>query len=677
MLNLTQRPIDFCELFVYNKSVILTLRAVFEREVFLMVAITQQEREELRELRTALDTIDPSSDEWSNAYARYEELSFKEHEQYKAESLPKLKEFYNEHISGKTFDTVDEDDWDFYSDFHKDVFGYRPRGFSFPNEIFGDLSFLEASEPVKAHIKKEIDRQFPSYELVNAWRKNNIADDNYLFSVLAHDRKSNKYTVWTAWNESSQSLNHGHYMLTEQEAREVLCDNVSSNWTLPTVPDRVYESNLKELEQLREKYKNVYLSDMCKALSKSESTSHLVDWFGDYALYEPALNVTSDDILLAYDKLKTNDSLTADKVQEENSDKYFDVSNGVGVKHTISLDNKKNSKRSKKEYTAQEKAEWKEQAQKHLSDMVDKLNEGIQMVFDSERYKSFMAFWSGFHSYSFRNTLLIMLQNPKASVCAGFNKWKEVGRNVKKGEKGLTVLAPIMKKVEVERKNPETEEKEKDIEKIMLFKPVKVFDVSQTEGKELPNLCTELTGSVEQKELILKGLEEATGIPFEYEAIDNGAKGYFSPSQQKVVIKEGMDDLHTIKTAVHESAHALFDNPQSKFYDKETAHQRDTKELRAESVAFIVCNALGLDTSDYSFDYVTSWSEGKSLQDMKLNLEVVGSGVEHLESHVNKYVKLFASSSDLDTVATLQAENVSASSNKKPMSKNNRQGMVL
>ena len=274
-----------------------------------------------------------------------------------------------------------------------------------------------------------------------------------------------------------------------------------------------------------------------------------------------------------------------------------------------------------------------------LKEITDRLEQGITELFDSERYKEYLQVMSKFHNYSFNNTLLIAMQKPDASLIAGFNAWKNnFGRNVMRGEKGIRILAPSPYKIrqEVEKKDPQTGKtvigkdgkpvtETKEIQ-IPAYKVVAVFDVSQTEGRELPSLsANELTGDVEKYEDFFAALEKTSPVPMGFEKIEGTAHGYYHLEEKRIAIDEGMSELQNLKTAIHEIAHAKLHDidlnaPQEEQPDRP---DRRTREVQAESVAYTVCQHYGLDTSDYSFGYVAGWSSGRELAELKSSLETI------------------------------------------------------
>ena len=302
-------------------------------------------------------------------------------------------------------------------------------------------------------------------------------------------------------------------------------------------------------------------------------------------------------------------------------------------------------------------ADVKTEKQK-VQEITEKLEQGIKALFESEKYKTYLNTMSKFHNYSFNNTVLIAMQNPDATLVAGFKAWKRnFQRHVKKGEKGIRILAPAPYKMkeEQEKLDPETKEIMLDTEgkpimeeveiTIPAFRAVSVFDVAQTEGKELPELdVKELSDSVEDYENFMQALTEVSPVPIEFEEIEGGAKGYFSQSTHRIAIQEDMSQSQTLKTAIHEVAHAkLHDRELNKGIDNMEHKDRNTKEVEAESVAYTVCQHFGIDTSDYSFGYIAGWSSGREMTELKASLDIIRrtaseiiTGIEHELSKVQE-----------------------------------------
>ena len=290
-----------------------------------------------------------------------------------------------------------------------------------------------------------------------------------------------------------------------------------------------------------------------------------------------------------------------------------------------------------------------------LKEITDRLEQGILEVFESERYKEYLRVMSRFHHYSFNNTMLIALQKPDASLIAGFSAWKNShGRTVKKGEKGIRIIAPAPFKVkqEMEKLDPKTNmslvgadgkavTEEKEIT-IPAYKVVSVFDVSQTEGKELPSIgVNELTGDVSQYEDFFTALKKASPVPIALEHIEGSVHGYYHLAEKRIAVDDNMSELQTLKTAIHEIAHAkLHDiDLNAPKEEKENRPNQRTREVEAESVAYTVCQHYGLDTSDYSFGYVAGWSSGKELSELKGSLETIRLAASELIDSIDGHFK--------------------------------------
>ncbi|MBQ9928169.1 MAG: nucleotidyltransferase domain-containing protein, partial [Lachnospiraceae bacterium] len=302
-------------------------------------------------------------------------------------------------------------------------------------------------------------------------------------------------------------------------------------------------------------------------------------------------------------------------------------------------------------------ADTKTEKQK-VQEITEKLEQGIKELFESEKYKNYLNTMSKFHNYSFNNTLLIAMQKPDATLVAGFQAWKKnFERHVKKGEKGIRILAPAPYKVkeEQEKLDPETNEimLDKDGKPVMeevevtipAFRAVSVFDVSQTDGRELPELAvSELSADVEGYQDFMKALERVSPVPIGYEDISGEAKGYYHTEEQRVAIQQGMSESQTVKTAIHEVAHAkLHSRELNKDTDLSEPKDRNTKEVEAESIAYTVCQHFGIDTSDYSFGYIAGWSSGKEMTELKSSLDTIrrtaSEMISGIEAHLQELQK--------------------------------------
>ncbi len=270
-----------------------------------------------------------------------------------------------------------------------------------------------------------------------------------------------------------------------------------------------------------------------------------------------------------------------------------------------------------------------------LAELTDRLENGIKELYASGRYAEYLAAMSKFHHYSFGNALLILLQCPTATSVAGYSDWKKkFGRQVKRHEKGIQILAPchFTYLVEYEKKDPDTGRTlygpdgkpltEKRRENATRFRIATVFDVSQTEGRELPSLVSELSGDVPDFENVYARLAALCPLPVELGPVPGTAKGYASFAENRVVVRSGMSQVQTIKTLIHETAHAKLHPPD---FLSENPKPRQEKEVEAESVAYVVCQHFGINTSDYSLGYVAGWSRGKELAELKASLDVIHS----------------------------------------------------
>ena len=257
---------------------------------------------------------------------------------------------------------------------------------------------------------------------------------------------------------------------------------------------------------------------------------------------------------------------------------------------------------------------------KDIKEITEKLEQGVKDVFEGAEYKAYLDFMSKFYDYSVNNTILIFMQKPEASLVAGYKAWQtKFKRQVRKGEKGITILAPCPHKFKKEVEDEDGNKVEKEIQ-YTTFRAISVFDISQTDGEEIPSIVTELSGEVEDFNELLEKLQTLSPVPVSFEDIQSGAKGYYSHAELRIAVKEGMSEQQTIKTLIHEIAHAMLHNRES---GEEKDADRNTKEVQAESVAYTVCHSLGLDTSDYSFGYVAGWSKGKEVKELKASMEVI------------------------------------------------------
>lgn len=252
------------------------------------------------------------------------------------------------------------------------------------------------------------------------------------------------------------------------------------------------------------------------------------------------------------------------------------------------------------------------QKQKNVNEAMKMLEEGIKNVVSGENFLRFLRISSQLYHYSVNNLILIAMQKPDASMVAGFQKWKSFGRHVKAGEKGIHILAPYTYSV---TEKDETTGDEEEVKRIG-FSTTTVFDVSQTEGKPIPQICRELQGTVEEFKTILEAITEVAPVPVTYENITNGSLGYFSRIG-KIVVKTGMSEKQTVKTLCHEVAHSIL------HADGDGAlKSREVKEVEAESVAYVVCDHFGIQCGEYSFEYLGSWGS-RDMKELQASFTVI------------------------------------------------------
>ena len=286
--------------------------------------------------------------------------------------------------------------------------------------------------------------------------------------------------------------------------------------------------------------------------------------------------------------------------------------------------------------TDTEKQETQQSMKEKVSELVGKLEDGLKEIFDSDKYKNYLNTMAKFHNYSVNNTLLINQQKPDATLVAGFDSWaRNFGRHVKKGERGIKIIAPAPYMVKKEKQlvdpktgeklfNPDGTPKTTEVEvKIPVFKVSYVYDISQTYGKDLPTLgVAELGNTVDRAKDYIDSLKKVSPVPIEFGVTNGDSKGFYSPSNQSITIKDGMSDAQTIKTMVHEISHAKLHNPEA-LKEEGKRKSKGTIEMEAESVAYIVCQHFGIDTSDYSFGYIAGWSEGKGVEELKESMQSI------------------------------------------------------
>ena len=305
-----------------------------------------------------------------------------------------------------------------------------------------------------------------------------------------------------------------------------------------------------------------------------------------------------------------------------------------------------------------------EARKQEMDQMAEKLEAGVKDVFQGENYKAYLDFCAKMPRYSINNQILIMMQKPDATMCQSFTGWKEMGRFVKKGEKGIRVMAPAPYKIEREQDKLDGNGKpmldadgepvkEKVEVKVNAFKPVSTFDISQTDGEPVPRLgVDELVGTVEGYETLMEAIKQASPVPISFENIESGAKGYFHVEENRIAIQEGMSEAQTVKTALHEASHATLHNKEAQNADSDKK-TRNQKECEAESVAYVVCQHYGVDTAEYSFPYVAGWSSDKEVPELKASLDTIRRAASDLISKIDERIAELTQSKDKNQFAEI------------------------
>ena len=319
----------------------------------------------------------------------------------------------------------------------------------------------------------------------------------------------------------------------------------------------------------------------------------------------------------------------------------------------------------------------KQSNKERIKEITAGIEKGIMELFESDRYRNYLTTMSRFHRYSLNNVMLIHAQRPNATLVAGFSKWKNsFGRHVKKGEKGIQILAPTPYKIMVDKEKldpdtklpmlddegkPITEEKEVTIP---MFKVVSVFDVAQTEGKPLPQISFSLTGDVAQYEVFMEALRRTSQVPITIEPMEPGMDGYFHLEKQAIFLREGMSQVQTVCAAIHEMAHSRLHN-----YEKMTEladdgitilvpgeKDRNTEEVEAESISYAVCQYFGIETADNSFGYIATWSQGKELKELRASLETINKTSSELISGIEQHYREICKEQGIDLAADAPAQ---------------------
>lgn len=298
-----------------------------------------------------------------------------------------------------------------------------------------------------------------------------------------------------------------------------------------------------------------------------------------------------------------------------------------------------------------------EARKKEMDQITEKLETGVKDVFQGDNYKNYLDFCAKLPRYSVNNQILIMMQKPDATMCQSFTGWKEMGRFVRKGEKGIRVLAPAPYKIEREQDKMDASGKpmlDKDGEpiketvevKVNAFKPVSTFDISQTEGEPVPRLgVDELIGGVDGYDTLIEAVISAVGVPVAFGQIESSAKGYFSIDENRIAVQEGMSQAQTLKTILHEGGHAALHSREAmdQSGDKKSRNQ---KECEAESIAYVVCQHYGVDTSEYTFGYVAGWSENQEVPELKASLDTIRRAASDLITKIDEKVAELTQSQD-------------------------------
>ncbi len=294
----------------------------------------------------------------------------------------------------------------------------------------------------------------------------------------------------------------------------------------------------------------------------------------------------------------------------------------------------------------------------HVKEITDQLEAGLHDLFESDQYRTWLSTMGRFHNYSLNNTILIAQQKPDATLVAGYTSWqKNFGRQVKRGEKAIKILAPAPYKMkeEVDKVDPETGKvlldadgrTQKEMKEVVIpaFKVTNVFDISSTEGKELPTIGVgELDGSVQQYDTLFQALKDSCPVPIRFEEINSGAKGYYQLKEDRIAIQEGMSEIQTVKTLIHEMTHQKLHsmNPEQNIM-QEPEMTRNSREVEAESVAYTICQHYGIDTSEYSFAYIAGWSQNKDTPELKASMGRIRDAacemITEIDGHLEERLK--------------------------------------
>lgn len=307
-----------------------------------------------------------------------------------------------------------------------------------------------------------------------------------------------------------------------------------------------------------------------------------------------------------------------------------------------------------------------EARKKEMEEITEKLDAGVKAVYEGEGYKKYLNVCAKLPRYSVNNQILIMMQNPDATMCQSFEKWKEMGRFVKRGEKGIRVIAPDPYKIERQQdkldatgkpildKDGETVKEVVEI-KVNAFKPVSTFDISQTEGESVPTISViDLIGSTDLYDTLTKAIQEAIGVPVTFEQIKSGAKGYYVVEDNRIAIQEGMSEEQTLKTLLHGVGHAALHSREMRDRNGKNKSE-DQKVCEAESIAYVVCQHYGIDTSEYSFDHVGGWSEGKEVPELKASLGTIRRAASEMIMKIDETVAALVKDQDITKTDDIEA----------------------
>jgi len=299
-----------------------------------------------------------------------------------------------------------------------------------------------------------------------------------------------------------------------------------------------------------------------------------------------------------------------------------------------------------------------------IKEITEKLQQGIESLFQSEKYKDYLKTMSKFTSYSLNNTLLISMQKPDATTVAGYTTWKKLNRQVTKGSKAIKIIAPCPYKKKIDADvtdadgKPITGRDGKPIkvqtEKVLMgFKIVNVFDISQTEGESLPEIAHKLDGTVDGYADFLDALKQFSPVPIDFRKIEGSANGYYHLADKNIVIDDGMSQMMNCKTAIHEITHALL-HDRDNGSEKEHLPDKETKEIQAESVAYTVCQYYGIDTSGYSFGYIAGWGSGRDLKELRASLDTIRQTAQTIIAGVDQKLDGIRKTKQMDLDAITQ-----------------------